>query len=105
MWNARTRFVLLVSAFLLLFSSAAMFVGIPGIQRIAAGDAVTGWLLVAVWLVVDAALFAGMAIVSRKPAFRSEPVDWTLPSDERRRLVREEEERYRRSKRAGRDST
>jgi hypothetical protein len=98
MWNARTRIILLYAAFLLLFSSAAMFVGVPGIDRIAAGDTLIGWVLVALWLAIDVALFLVVTVVARKPAFRAEPLDWTLPTSERRRLVREEEERYRRSK-------
>jgi hypothetical protein len=98
MWNARTRMALLTVAFLLLFGLSGKYIGVPGFDLIGAGEAATGWILVGCWLVVDAALLVGVTMLLRRPAFRSEPVDWTLPRAERRRLMREEEERHRRSR-------
>jgi hypothetical protein len=98
MWNARTRIMLVSLAFLLVFGAAGMVVGVPAIDRIAGGDTLGGWILVGLWIATVAALFVGVTRLLRRPAFRAEPLDWTLPAAERRRLVREEEERYRRSR-------
>jgi len=90
--------VLLYTAFLLLFGLSGRYIGVPGFDLIGAGDATSGWVLVGCWIVVNAAIIVGVVVLSRRPAFRTEPVDWTLPRAERRRLQREEEERYRRSR-------
>lgn len=91
--------MLVFIAFIFAFGAAGRFVGVPAIDRFAAGDTVVGWILVAAWLLVVAALFTGVTMLLRRPGFQAEPLDWTLPAAERRRLVREEEERYRRTRR------
>jgi hypothetical protein len=49
-------------------------------------------------ILIDAAVVAVLAVVGRAPAFRTPPIDVTLPRGERQRLLPEGEAEYRRAK-------